>query len=503
MPLNILVAPAGFKENLSPEEVADCLEEGILRAVPNASVRKLPLVDGGEGFTKTLVEATQGTLHDVFVTGPVGQRVKAHYGILGGTGIRTAVLEMASAAGLRLVPDGLRDPLYTTTYGVGELIKAAIDADVERILIGCADSGTNDGGSGMAQALGVGLLDAAGESIGWGGKELLRLDSIDLSGLDPRVAQVKIAVTCNFNTVLCDPNGASRLFGPQKGASPIGVETLVEALEHYAKIIHRQLGIDVRRMPGGGGAGGLAAGLHAFLNAELHHRFEIVTRFLDLDTPLQQADLVFTSEGCLDATTMRGKIPGEVARRAKIYGHPVVALVGMVGKGAEAANEQGISAFSSIVNAPMQQATAFLRSPELLTKSAEQIMRTVMVGKQLYEGKLRGDAQAEHSPVTLTDQNAGNAMHALVGAMSEELRTPLNLIIGYSKMVKDGLLGPISPEQEKALQQVIKNSYWVLMMMNGLLQSSGSPDRAAPMPIADALVSEVLPITQSKYLGSS
>lgn len=494
MSLNILIAPAGFKENLSAEEVADCIEEGILRALPNARIQKLPLVDGGEGFTKTLVESTGGTITEVFVTGPVGQPVKAHYGILGGTGIRTAVLEMASAAGLRLVPESLRDPLHTTTYGVGELIKAALDANVERILIGCADSGSNDGGAGMAQALGARFQDAAGESIGLGGKELIRLHKIDLSGLDPRIARVKIAVTCNFNTVLCDPNGASRLFGPQKGASPIGVETLVAAIDHYANVIHQQLGVDTRRMPGGGGAGGLAAGLHAFLNAELHHRYEIVMRYLDLDTPLQNADLVITSEGCIDATSSRGKIPCEVGRRAKLYGHPVVALVGMVGKGAEAALDHGVDAFSSIVDAPMKQATAFLRAPELLKRGAEQLMRTVLVGQQLYENIQRDDGQALHNAVDLADQNATTAnslQHAIIGAMSEELRTPLNLVIAYTKMVKDGYLGTISPEQDKALQQVIKNSYWVLMMMNGLLQSSGVPDKTAPMPIADVLVSQL------------
>jgi glycerate kinase len=498
MPLNILVAPSGFKESLSPEEVADCIEEGILRALPNASVRKLPLVDGGEGFTKTLIEVTQGTLHEVFVTGPIGQTVKAHFGIMGGTGIRTAVMEMAAAAGLRLVPKALRNPLHTTTFGVGELIRAALDAGAERILIGCADSATNDGGCGMAQALGVRLLDANGESIGWGGKELSKLHRIDMSGVDPRVARVKIAVTCNFNSLLCDPDGASRIFGPQKGASPMGVEILVAAIDHYAQVINRQLGIDVRRIPGGGGAGGLAAGLHVFLNAELHHRYEIIMRFLDLDGPLQQADLVLTSEGCLDGTSVRGKIPGEVARRAKLYGHPVLALVGMTGEGAGAAVENGIDAFSSILNAPMSQSAAFLRAPRLLTEGAEQLMRTVLVGKRLHEHKLLVENQVVRGVDHLNDKNSENALHAFIGAMSEELRTPLNLIIGYSKMVKDGLLGSIAPEQEKALQQVIKNSYWVLMLMNGLLQSSGSADKAAPMPIADTLVSEVLPNAQSK-----
>ena len=180
MSLNILVAPSGFKESLSPEEVADCIEEGVLRALPDAKIQKLPLVDGGEGFAATLVRVTGGILHDVVVTGPVGQPVKAHYGILGGSGIRTAVLEMASAAGLRLVPEALRNPINTTSYGVGELIKAALDSGAERILVGCSDSGTNDGGAGMAQALGIRLLDAEWKSIGWGGGELSSLVRVDL-----------------------------------------------------------------------------------------------------------------------------------------------------------------------------------------------------------------------------------------------------------------------------------------------------------------------------------
>lgn len=493
MSLNILIAPSGFKESLSPEEVADCIEAGIRQALPSAHVRKLPLVDGGEGFTKTLIEATGGTIYDVPVTGPLGHPVKAHFGILGGSGIRTAVLEMASAAGLRLVPEGLRDPLCTTTYGVGELIKAALDAGVERLLIGCADSATNDGGCGMAQALGARLLDASGDSIGWGGKELIKLTKIDLSGLDPRIARVKIAVTCNFNSLLCDPDGASRLFGPQKGASPRAVEILVEAIEHYAGVIHEQLNIDVRRMPGAGGAGGLAAGLHAFLKAELHHRYEIVMRFLDLDTPLQNADLIFTAEGCLDATSARGKIPCEVGRLAKIYNHPVLALVGMVGQGAETALDHGVDAYLSIIDAPMQQAMAYLRTSELLTRSAEQVMRAVLVGQQLEQSTQQENGESYSIQTEQSTLPNDSLQHAFIGAMSEELRTPLNLIIAYSKMIKDGLLGKVNPGQEKALQQVIKNSYWVLMLMNGLLQSSGAAEKAPPLPNADVLVSRLVP----------
>src|SRR5882724_3541551 len=240
MAVNVLIAPSGFKESLSSEEVADCIEEGLLRVLPDANIQKTPLVDGGEGFTKTLVNITEGTLHEVPVTGPVGQPVQACYGILGGSGPRTAVMEMASAAGLRLVPEALRNPLCTTTYGVGELIKAGLEAGVERILLGCADSGTNDGGAGMAQALGIAFLDGAGNAIGWGGGELLKVRRIDISGLDPRLERVKIDVACNFNSLLCGPDAISRVFGPQKGASPMAVELLVEAMEHYAAVIREQ-----------------------------------------------------------------------------------------------------------------------------------------------------------------------------------------------------------------------------------------------------------------------
>ncbi len=506
MALNVVVAPAGFKESLSADEVADCIEEGIRRVVPDANVQKAPMIDGGEGFAKILVRITGGTLHETTVTGPVGQRVNAHFGILGGTGPRTAVIEMASAAGLRHVPEDMRDPLRTTTYGVGELIKAALDAGVARILIGCADSGTNDGGAGMAQALGVRLLDENGENIGWGGAELVRLHSIDMSRMDPRIPKVKFDVTCNFNSVLCEPNGTSRLFGPQKGATPLAVDSLIEAVEHYAEVIRQQLKIDVRRIPGGGGAGGLGAGLRAFFNAELHHRYDIVMRYLDLDTPLQNADLVFTAEGCVDATTPRGKIPCEVGRRAKVLGHPVVALAGKIGDGAEAVFEHDIDAVATIMDSPMSQTMAYLRAAELLKSGTERVMRAILVGRQL-QGKSTGEEDAVHQTASEKAREresiGGPLPFEFLGALSEELRTPLNLIIGYSKMVKDGLLGTVMPDQEKALQQVIKNSYWVLMMLNGLLQSSGVPDKAAPMPIADALVSEVLPAAQSNYVMSS
>lgn len=383
MSLRILIAPSGFKESLSADEVTECIATGILRVLPDAQILKAPLVDGGEGFSKTLVAATGGTLHNITVTGPVGQSVESHFGFLGNTDTKTAVLEMAAAAGLRLVPRDARDPLKTTTYGVGELIKAALDAGAERILIGCGDSGTNDGGAGMAQALGVRLLDVAGNEIGRGGAELIKLDRIDLTNLDPRIYQVQIDVACNWHNVLCGKNGVARVFGPQKGASPETVEKLAAALDRYAEVIERDLGFDVREMPGSGASGGLGTGLYVFLGAQLHPRYDIVMQYLALESLLRNADLVITAEGSIDFQTPRGKIPAEVARRAKQYNLPVIALAGTIGKDAEINFAYGIDSFESILEAPCPLSEAIAKAPELLTHEAERVMRLLLIGQKL------------------------------------------------------------------------------------------------------------------------
>jgi len=245
----------------------------------------------------------------------VGKPVRGYIGILGGTRKKTAVIEMAAAAGLRLVPRDQRDPLATSTYGVGELIQYALSMRVERILIGCGDSGTNDGGAGMAQALGAKLLDRDGNPIGRGGAELARLATIDLSAMDSRLNRVQIDVACNWSNILCGPRGVARVFGPQKGGTPEMVEQMSAALDNLAAVIERDLGMDVREMPGSGASGGLGAGLVAFLGATLHPRYDIVMRYLDLDSLLKEADLVLTAEGALDFQTPHGKVPAEVARR--------------------------------------------------------------------------------------------------------------------------------------------------------------------------------------------
>lgn len=383
MTLRILIAPSGFKESLEADEVANCIETGILKVLPDATIHKAPLVDGGEGFTKALVTATDGILHHLTVTGPVGEPVESFFGFLGNTDTKTAVLEMAAAAGLRLVPHEVRNPLVTTTYGVGELIKAALDAGAERLLIGCGDSGTNDGGAGMAQALGVHLLDAAGEEIGRGGGELAKLEKIELGDRDRRLEQVQIDVACNWHNLLCGSKGVARVFGPQKGASPETVEQLATALDRYAAIIERDMKIDVREMPGSGASGGLGTGLHVFLGAQLHPRYNIVMQYLELDSLLSESDLVITAEGSIDFQTPRGKIPAEVARRAKNYQLPVIALAGTIGKDAEINFDHGIDSFESILDAPCTLGDAIANAPELVIKAAERVTRSILVGQKL------------------------------------------------------------------------------------------------------------------------
>lgn len=386
--VRIVIAPSGFKESLEPKEAADCIAEGILRVLPEARIEKAPLVDGGEGFTRALVAATDGELTELMVAGPVGDSVKAHYGFLGGESPKTAVLEMASAAGLSRVPRDVRDPSVTTTFGVGELIKAALDDGAERILLGCGDSGTSDGGAGAAQALGVKLLDSKGRELEpRGGGELSKLHRIDLSGRDARLDSVEIDVAVNWQNLLCGENGVARVFGPQKGATPEQVEELASALDNYAAVIERDLGLDMRVLPGGGASGGLGTGLSALLGARLHPRYDIVMKYLDIDGLLAEADLVFTAEGGIDFQTPRGKIPAEVAERAKKLGLPVIALAGTVGEDAHVNYEAGIDAYLSMLQSPSTLDEAIEEADELLKDCAEGAMRMVMIGRGMAGGR--------------------------------------------------------------------------------------------------------------------
>ncbi|TDD54132.1 glycerate kinase [Nonomuraea terrae] len=385
MMLRIVVAPSGFKESLSAEEVAEAIAGGVRRVVPDAAIDTVPLIDGGEGTAESLARTTGGRLVPRVTTGPTGKPVRSHFAITGGSGPRTAVVEMAATAGLRLVPGDERDPGRTTTYGVGELITAALDAGARRILVGCGDSGTSDGGAGALQALGARLLDAGGDELPRGGAALARLHRIDPTGLDPRLPETEILVACNPFNVLCGESGVARVFGPQKGATPEQVELLDQALSRWADVLERDMGvkdIDIRTGPGTGASGGLGAGLAA-LGARLLPRFDVLLDYVDLDRLLARCDLVFTAEGAIDFQTSRGKIPAEVARRAKRYDKPVLALAGTIGVNAHLAYDCGIDAFTSILPAPVALAEAMSRGAEFLSDGAERALRVLLLGTSL------------------------------------------------------------------------------------------------------------------------
>ncbi|SDH74608.1 glycerate kinase [Sinosporangium album] len=380
VPMRFAIAPSGFKESLTAEAVADAIAAGVRRVVPGAVVDTIPLVDGGEGSAKTLAAATGGDIVEVTVEGPVGRPVASHFAVLGGRGPRTAVVEMAAAAGLRLVPPGERDPGRTCTYGVGQLIRAALDAGCERILVGCGDSGTSDGGAGALRALGMRLLDADGEPVGRGGAVLSSVASLDTSELDPRLASTEILVACNPHNLLTGERGVARVFGPQKGATPEQVERLSEAMDHWAWLLSAHGGLDLSTAAGGGASGGLGAGLAGVLGARLLPRFDVMLNHVDLDARLAMADLVITAEGAIDFQTPRGKVPAEVARRAKKYGRPVIALAGTIGHGAQSSYDAGIDAFAGILAAPIALSEAISQAEQLITDATERALRLIFVG---------------------------------------------------------------------------------------------------------------------------
>ncbi|MFI5724760.1 glycerate kinase [Streptomyces cyaneofuscatus] len=391
----IAIAPSGFKESLSAARVAEAIAVGVRRVIPDAELDLIPLVDGGEGTAEALALAGGGRLVPCTATGPVGEPVASHFALLGGGTARgplTAVVEMAAVAGLALVPPGLRHPGATTTYGVGELIRAALDSGARRILIGCGDSGTSDGGAGALQALGARLADRHGRELRRGGGALHELERIDASGLDARLARTELLVACNPYNVLCGKRGVARVFGPQKGATPAEVELLSAGLERLADVLTRDLApaftpaagapVDLRTAPGTGASGGLGAGLAA-VGARLLPRYDVLLDGLDLDARLARADFVITAEGALDSQTVRGKIPAEVARRAHACGVPVLVLAGTIGPGAQDVRAVGVDAYSSILPAPMTLVEAIGRSGEFLADATERAMRIMALGTRL------------------------------------------------------------------------------------------------------------------------
>jgi glycerate kinase len=374
--MKVVIAPQSFKGSLSAREVANAMASGIRRVVSDVELVKLPMADGGEGTVDALVSATGGTFRHNEVTGPLGDKVTARWGILGeGT---TAVIEMAAASGITLVPPDMLDPMVATTYGTGELIRAALEAGCRHLIIGIGGSATNDGGAGMAQALGIRLLDNEEKELLPGGAELSRLSRIDISGLDKRLSSCKLTAAIDVTNPLYGEQGASLIYGPQKGATDEMCRHLDKALEHYAAVIRHDLGIEVGDMPGAGAAGGLGAGLVAFLGARLEPGIDIVCEAVKLSEHLKGADLVFTGEGRIDAQTMFGKTVAGVSARAKALGVPVIVIAGEVSLSNEGLTRYGINTVMSLVSDSISPEESIAKAGQLITEAAERALRLVI-----------------------------------------------------------------------------------------------------------------------------
>ncbi|MCB2294102.1 glycerate kinase [Clostridium algoriphilum] len=369
----IVLAPDSFKESMTAKEACEAMERGIKKANSNIRCVHVPMADGGEGTMQSLVDATKGKVYSLKVVGPLGTDVYAQYGILGNGEV--GMLEMASASGIQLVTPKQRNPMLTTTYGTGQLIKACLDHGVKKILIGIGGSATNDGGAGVLQALGGKLLDKHGNELAFGGGELGKLCSIDLSDFDPRLKEVIIEVACDVNNPLCGERGASKVFGPQKGATKEMIKTLDCNLEHYADIIIKQLGKDVLNEAGSGAAGGLGAGLMAFLNGTLKKGIDIVIEYTGLEQKIKESDMVWTGEGSIDFQTQYGKTPLGVALLASKYNKPVIALAGRVGKDIDILYEKGIGSIFSIMREVTPIEEALENGQKNIEKTAENIIR--------------------------------------------------------------------------------------------------------------------------------
>jgi glycerate kinase len=348
--MRLVAAPNPFKGSLGSPAAAAAIARGIRSVLPDAEVLEVPVADGGEGTVEALVAAKQGELERVQVEGPLGEPVEAELGLIEGG--RTAVVELASTSGLPLVPIKRRDPRVTSTYGLGQLLEAARRRGVRRVIAGIGGSATNDGGAGMAQALGYRLLDAEGRDLPRGGAALARLERIDAAGVDPGWREISVQVAVDVTNPLCGPEGATAVYGPQKGAAPEMLEELDAALAHFAAVVARDLGKDVAAVPGAGAAGGAGAGFLAFLDAELTRGAPLVVEAAGLDQAVEGAAAVFTGEGRVDAQTAYGKGPHEVLARAARARVPVVLLAGALGDGWERVLEAGAAAVLPLAEGP-------------------------------------------------------------------------------------------------------------------------------------------------------
>ena len=385
MGIKVIIAPQEFKGALSALAAAEAIDRGVRAALPEAETVLVPVADGGDGTLDALVEGSGGQIFRSVVTGPLGQPLEALWGVMGDG--QTAVVEMALASGLALVPPQQRNPSITTTRGTGEIISEALARGFSRIVVGLGGSATNDGGAGMASALGARFLNAEDENLPDGGAALARLAKVDVSELNPKLAQTTIIGATDVTNPLCGPTGASAVYGPQKGASPEMVAELEAALVNYDRVLRRDLGADVGEHAGAGAAGGLGVGLMAFAGAELLSGIDMVCEVVNFDARLQGADLVITGEGRADHSTIFNKAPVGVARRALAQGVPTLLLAGGLGPGYQELYQHGIAAVVCIADGPMSFRQSLGRTPELLEAAAERSMRLMGVGANVGVGR--------------------------------------------------------------------------------------------------------------------
>lgn len=378
--MKIVLAPNAFKGSMTAMQAALAMEQGVRVAFPGAEVLRVPVADGGDGLAEVLIDALGGEPRTFAVCGPLGAPLQATLCQVPALGL--AAVEMAAASGLALLAPADRDPTRTGTYGTGELIGAALDLGARRIVVGLGGSATTDGGVGMAAALGVRFLDAAGRPVAPVGGALGQIRHIDMTGLDPRLAGVRVEAICDVDNPLLGPTGAAAVYGPQKGATPAQVVELEAGLTHLADLIQAELGQDIRDLPGAGAAGGLGSGLRAFLGAELRRGVDLVLDLVGLDAALGGADLVITAEGQIDYQTAFGKAPAGVAERARALGIPCLAIAGGIGEGIAALHPLGIDAVFSLCPGPMTLDQAMAAGPALLAGATEQAVRCFLSGRR-------------------------------------------------------------------------------------------------------------------------
>jgi glycerate kinase len=371
--MHILLAPDSFKDCMSARKVAVALQKGMEKVMPDATFQIAPMADGGEGTVESLIDATGGRRVELKVRDPLLREISSFYGITGDGS--TAVIEMAAASGLELLKPAERNPWVTSTYGTGQLIRDALGKGCQKILLGIGGSATNDAGAGMAEALGIRFTDREGARTGPGGGKLGSVEKIHMEGLHPAIEGTRIRVACDVSNPLTGPEGASAVYGPQKGATPEMVSLLDANLDHFAKLISEQMGKEVSQVPGAGAAGGLGAGLMAFLDARLVGGFDLVAETVELEEKIRKADLVITGEGKMDAQTQYGKTPFGVARLALKHRKPVIGVAGTLEEGAQVLYEQGFRVLMPILDRPGDLAYALGQGARLMEQTGERIGR--------------------------------------------------------------------------------------------------------------------------------